>query len=652
MLRLALAVLAAAPLLAPSAEADDERFDSDRPGRTLALPDEDDAFSFVVFGDRTGGPAEGIEVLRQAVHDANLLDPDLVMTVGDLIEGYNTTARWMPQMEEFRAAMDALSMPWFPVAGNHDIYWRGEGRPPEEHEAHYEMHFGPPWDAFDHKGCTFVVLYTDEGNPETGERNFRDPECQRMSDAQLEWLDATLERARDSRHVFVFMHHPRWLDWKYGDDWGRVHERLARAGNVTAVFAGHIHRMRYDGRRDGVEYFTLATVGGHLPSDLPRAGFLHQFHVVTVRDGGIAVATLPVGTVVDPKTITGDVSDQVAALDRDLTARQHEAATLGTAGEIDADVTFTVRNPTARPLDVTLTPRTGDLRFAFSPDHVHPTVPPGESVEQTFRLRRRAAPLDENFQLPELEVAADWLGEGLRVGVPPRTVALRVRSPAFPAPTSVAPDRVLALDGQDDALRVEPDDLALPDGPMTLEGRLWARDLRGRRPFLAQTEGSEFGLFVSDGRASFSVHLDGAYVTARADRRLETERWHHLAGVFDGAEVRLYVDGVLAARAEGSGRRTRNRLPFYVGADPDRLGRPQSFFDGRIDDVRVSAAVRYVGERIEPSARPRPDEATCLLLTMDHARGAWVLDLSERRAHPHRIGGARLVDAAESTPGG
>ena len=38
----------------------------------LKLPKEDDAFGFIVFGDRTGGPAAGIKVLDQAVMDTNV----------------------------------------------------------------------------------------------------------------------------------------------------------------------------------------------------------------------------------------------------------------------------------------------------------------------------------------------------------------------------------------------------------------------------------------------------------------------------------------------------------------------------------------------------------------------------------------------------
>src|SRR5258706_1156716 len=128
-------------------EPDDPRFTTTRQSPiVLPLPDERDAFFFVVFGDRTTGPPEGIQVLAQAVDEVNLLAPDFVINVGDMVQGYNDTPEWLTQMREYKATMQKLACPWFPVVGNHDLYWRGKGaRPRTEHDADYETNFGPLW---------------------------------------------------------------------------------------------------------------------------------------------------------------------------------------------------------------------------------------------------------------------------------------------------------------------------------------------------------------------------------------------------------------------------------------------------------------------------------------------------------------------------
>src|SRR5690606_7650172 len=117
-------------------------------------------------------------------------------------------------------------------------------------------------------------------------------------------------------HVFIFLHHPRWKGGGYGDDWARVHERLVEAGNVSAVFAGHIHRMTYDGVQDGIEYITLATTGGHQPGLVPGAGYLHHFDIVTVRGDEIGLAAIPVGGVMDVRALTTELIDETVQLQR------------------------------------------------------------------------------------------------------------------------------------------------------------------------------------------------------------------------------------------------------------------------------------------------------------------------------------------------
>ncbi len=613
--------------------------DRDSPA-DLPLPDEEDAFLIAVFGDRTGGPADGVKILAEAVADVNLLEPDLVMTVGDLIQGYNTTVPWLAQMLQFRLIMDQLLCPWFPVAGNHDVYWRGDARPVGEHEANYETHFGPLWYAFEHKHTWFVVLYTDEGDPETGEKNFSKPASQRMSPEQFAWLDSVLERASDADHVLVFLHHPRWLGGGYGDDWDRVHARLLAAGNVSAVFAGHIHHMRYD-PIDGLEYFTLATVGGGQAGDLPEAGYLHQYHLVTVRPDRLSVAAYPVGTAIDPREVTGDVAEDARTL---ASSWKPELSTLAMESDLSVDGTLevTVTNPARRAIEVGLGPEGGDVAWTFDPDHVHARLDPGAS--ETLRFRSwRSKGLAESLAVPDLVLDCDYLGDGLRVPIPQKRLGLRLAVDSLPRARGDVPDTALRLDGSGDWVDVDHALLDLPDGPFTVEGWVHANTFRSRQGFLNKTQQAEFGVFLDGGRPAFLVHLDGRYAEAVApEPMLETGRWHHVAGVFDGEQVRLYVDGQRVASHAASGARRISPLPFLIGADPDGAGGGVDALDGAIDEVRISSTARYDGPSFRLTARHLPDRDTVLLLHMDEGLGPWVLDASPRQIHGTRVGEARL----------
>ena len=604
--------------------------------RVIAPTAEEDAFQFIVYGDRTGGVPAGLKVLEQAVVDTNLLDPDLVMTVGDLIQGYNETNEWLAQAAEYRAIMKRLKMPWFPVAGNHDIYWRGRTpAPPGHHEANYEKHFGPLWYSFRHKNAGFIVLYSDEGDPESNLKAFNVGALQRMSETQLAFLDKALQELADQDHVFVFLHHPRWIGGGYsGSNWDEVHKRLAKAGNVSAVFAGHIHRMRYDDKRDGIEYFALATTGGHIPDDLPIPGIghLHHFNVVTVRPTSIAVASLPVGAIFDPKQFTPEF---LAEVDRAKSVRPtvlSDKILLETDGTASGNVTFEVNNSSESVIEYSsyLSRQSLENDWHSTLEHPAVTLKPGETSRIEFMLRRGESP--QAVRVPELVMTTRVTTEDVAIELPAKTQRIPLTLGEVPSDYfRNVENRALKVIDEASAVFIQSDSFELPDGPFTLECWIKPAQHRGYEALVAKTENSEYAFFAEHGAVRFDVHLDGNYVTAMAANPLAEGQWSHLAGVFDGTAVKLFIDGKLVGSKAATGKRRSNSLPLYLGADPNRSGLPTRGFVGQLDELRLSRSVRY-REEFTPARRFSPDDDTVLLHHLDRQVGPFVLDHSSSAA--------------------
>ena len=247
-----------------------------------------------------------------------------------------------------------------------------------------------------------------------------------MSDEQFDWLKGILKKAKAADHVFVFLHHPRWLGMRnegrgknYGDDWTKVHNELVAAGNVSGVFAGHIHHMRYD-PKDKIEYFSLATVGGHQPGWAPKVGWLHQYHLVTVRKDQVAFSAFPVGAVMDPKAITGEVSEQSEVLGRAMPVTFKKPITIADDGSVDGAFTIIVKNPAKFAIEIELVPTSKDSRWLIGPDHQHATLKPGEEKELTFQVKRAPGTFDTTARAIVIELGIDLLTDEHRL---PMTVS-------------------------------------------------------------------------------------------------------------------------------------------------------------------------------------------------------------------------------------
>lgn len=617
----------------------------------LSAPESEDVFHFAIYGDRTGGPASGVDALRRAVVETNLIDPDLVMTVGDLVQGYNETPQWLEQMREYRSVMSDLKMPWYPVAGNHDVYWSGGAIPPGHHEANYEAHFGPLWYWFGHKNAAFIVLYSDEGDFESNRKGFREPTLIRMSELQLSWLESALAETADYDHVFVFLHHPRWITDRYRDgNWESVHQLLAASGNVSAVFAGHIHRQRYDGTRDGIAYFTLATIGGRMPMDVPGTGWLNHMLLVTVRPGQFEVATLPIGAVLDPKAMTPEHLDDLNRARRTALERLSDHLLLGYRGGASGDVRYQLRNTASRPLDVTISPGRNAGDWVVDPGHRHIRLEPDEAREIKYSLQRHEDDFAGVFSIPTFLLQVDYLGENRRISFPELAVFAPVKPGPLPpslTPASEPVRQALRLDGRGGALWFGSDVVEIDSVPFTVEAFIRPDKPEQSGAVIGKFSPGGFALSLRRGRPQLFIGLQGDFLRLSGSREhaVKIGRWHHIAGVVDGIEAQLYLDGRLIARKElPPGKALKpNLLPMYVGANPAETGAIGSPFQGAIDEVRISTVARYEELSFRPSARFEPDGETALLLHLDGDGGPFARDASYHGRHGIGVGAVEFV---------
>ncbi len=228
-----------------------------------APPTSDNDIRFVVMPDRTGGMRGG--VFRDALKKANLLHPEFLLSVGDLIDGYTLDLPLLEaQWKEFDAMVDSLDIPFYYVPGNHDIsnLWM---------EEQWRERLGDPYYHFEYKGSLFLVLHTEDGG-ESG-----------ISAEQGAYFEKVLDDHPDARWTFLFMHRPLW---SYGNQEGFEVVETALQGRRYTLLSGHHHNYYYEPDAVGNERLILGTAGGgsHLRGE-EFGEFDHVTHVVLTEEG-------------------------------------------------------------------------------------------------------------------------------------------------------------------------------------------------------------------------------------------------------------------------------------------------------------------------------------------------------------------------------
>lgn len=340
-------------------------------------------FQFLVVSDRTGGMRPG--VFEEAVRKINLLQPEFVMSVGDLIMGNTTNqARLDAEWEEFIGFVEQLEMPFFFVPGNHDIT-----NPFMEQE--WIKRFGRLWYHFVYREVLFLCLDTE------------DPPPTRMSQAQRDYVAKALAENPKVRWTLVFMHKPLW-DYAEDTGWAAI-EALLR-GRPHTVIAGHRHNYTRFERNDS-SYIVLATTGGGSKLRGRAFGEFDQVVWVTMTDQGPRIANLLLDGIWDEHLRTQEMAD---VMRHALSGKALVSEPLFVKGQYRGGPTFPGASARLEVVNEAEIPMKFRARF-HSTDHVHVrpalaelTVAPKSTSTIVVRFEV-SAPVSVSDLAP---LAADW----------------------------------------------------------------------------------------------------------------------------------------------------------------------------------------------------------------------------------------------------
>ena len=305
-----------------------------QPYTHLEFRNDPEAFQFALVSDNSGGGRAG--VLHAAARLLNELQPEFVVNLGDLVEGYNdpggfpaTEQTYRTWWREIDAALAPLEMPFFYVPGNHDL-----NNPASVQVWRERLGGTRDYYHFRYRDVLFLVVNTEDPPKDTDHVIEHDPEQAavleasyhavkdavaagadvetvleaaqpiedffgviNISETQVDYFAGVLAATADVRWTFVLMHAPAWST---SDGLQRDPRNFARIEQLLAdrpytVFAAHTHKYNYT-ERHGRDYIITAMTGA---MNVPRLGAIDHVVWVTMTNAGPKIANLLLNGILD-----------------------------------------------------------------------------------------------------------------------------------------------------------------------------------------------------------------------------------------------------------------------------------------------------------------------------------------------------------------
>ena len=266
-------------------------------------------FTFAIFSDLNGG--ERKRVFEVALEQLSLLRPELILSVGDLIEGgTEDETQLAKEWASFDERASRVAAPVFRVGGNHDLT-------NQVMRDFWEARYGSRYYHFIYKNVLFLVLDSEDYTPERMREIYQaradalsvgaeDPERARemeyyrmpermtgeLGPKQAAYFVDVLNSYPDVRWTLLFMHKPVWQN---DDEPDFAAIEAALSNRPYTLFNGHLHTYSYT-VRNSRDYIMLGTTGGSQSSS--QMSFDHVT-LVTMDANGPSIANVRLDGILD-----------------------------------------------------------------------------------------------------------------------------------------------------------------------------------------------------------------------------------------------------------------------------------------------------------------------------------------------------------------
>lgn len=231
------------------------------------------SFTFVVLGDSRGKKEQISPVFERIVYEIRLISPDFVVHTGDWSKSFSKN-----NLENFLKIMNKAEVPYYLTIGNHDV----KGNWNDWTSVYKKLVKKPLYYSFKYQNSTFIILccYIEKNGKTVWHK---------IGKRQFLWLKRTLQKSKNSDHIFIFVHEPLFpvnghigssLDY-YPEEKGKLLSILKPYKSKTIIFCGHEH-LYSAVKKEGI--FQIITGGAGAPLYTPPAkGGFHHYIVVKVK---------------------------------------------------------------------------------------------------------------------------------------------------------------------------------------------------------------------------------------------------------------------------------------------------------------------------------------------------------------------------------